>query len=146
MALRHAATGLNHIHDCGARRQQVHTGIGDTARNGIAAQTFATIFLGARQHLRPLAADPRDPMQGLYIVHQRRLSKDPNLRHERRAVARHTALAFNTFDHRAFFAADIGPGTAPQVDIAGFNKSCVFQCFDLATQNFQNGGVFIAHV
>ena len=40
----------------------------------------------------------------------------PDLRDVRRAQPRHAALAFDRFDHRRLFAADVGAGAAAQLD------------------------------
>ena len=124
----------------------MHTGVLDPARNRIAAQPFAAILFGRVQAFRPLATDLGHPMQRLDIMHQGRAVEDANLRHKRRAMPRQPALALDAFDHRAFFAADISPRAAPQIDVAGRDQFGLFQRPDLARQNFQHRRIFVAHI
>ena len=52
-------------------------------------------------------------MQRLEIVFERRPAKQSNLRHIRRTQARHAAFAFDRFNHRGFFTADVGTRATP---------------------------------
>ena len=97
-------------------------------------------FSVAVQHLGPFAANPGNPIERFDVVHQRRLVEDPDLRHERRTMARHPALAFDAFDHRAFFAADISTRTTAQIDIARRDNARVFQRFDFAARMCSTAG------
>src|SRR6185437_14253901 len=81
-----------------------------------AAQTLAPTAALAREPLRPLLDDVAHPIERLDIVDQRRPAEEPDLRGERRLVARQAALAFDALQHRRFLTADIGAGAAPQMD------------------------------
>ena len=79
-------------------------------------------------------------------MNKRRAVKNTNLRDEWRAMAGHAALAFDAFDHGAFFTADICTRTASQIDVTFGNHARVFQRFDLAPQDLKHSRVFVAHV
>ena len=146
VALQHTARGVNQIHDCRTRRQQMHTGVIHAARNRIAAQTFAAILLCGRQNLWAFAHDACDPFQRLDVMHQRWPPKDTDLRHKGRTVAGQTTLALDALDHRAFFAADISARAATQIDVTLRNQTSLFQLGDFYSQDMQNRRVFVAHV
>ena len=65
---------------------------------------------------RALFEDVAHPVQRLHVVLERGPAEQAHLRDVRRAQARHAALALDRFDHRRFFAADIGARAAAQVD------------------------------
>src|ERR1700744_3682017 len=61
--------------------------------------------------------DVPHPVQRLHVVLERRTSKQTHLGQVRRAQARFATLALDRFDHRRLFAADVGSGPAPKLDI-----------------------------
>ena len=61
--------------------------------------------------------DRRHRRQGDDVVDDRRLSKQPLDRRQRRAHAHLTALAFETLEHRGLLAADVGTGAEPHFQI-----------------------------
>ncbi len=124
----------------------MHTGVFHATRNRVTAQTCPAIVFHRVQALRPFAHHARNPEQSFNIMHQSGAIVDPHRRHKGRAMARQAALAFNAFDHRAFFTADIGPSPAPQINIARRHEPRRFQSGNLLGQNVQNRRVFVAHV
>ena len=66
-------------------------------------------------HAGALLDDVADPVQRLDVLLERRAAEQADLRDVRRAVARQPALALDRFDHRGFFAADVGAGAAAQM-------------------------------
>ena len=55
-------------------------------------------------------------------------------------MTRQAALALDRFDHRAFFAADIGAGAAAQLDMARRDDPGLFQRGDLIGKDFRTAG------
>src|SRR3546814_11428968 len=70
----------------------------------------------AREPRRAAAQDRRDDRDAFDIVDGRRAAIKPRARRERRFQARLALLALEAFDHRGFFAADIGAGPAVDED------------------------------
>src|SRR6185312_17067085 len=64
----------------------------------------------------------------------------------RRTQARHPALAFDRFDHRRLFAADVRAGAAPQFDVGQRAGRIGGERVDLALQDRPAPGVFVAKV
>src|SRR5690606_2010918 len=112
VTLGHAASRLDDVENRRAGMQEIDAGILHPPRYRVMAQATAAVLLVGREHLRPLAADPRDPVERLDIVDERRPAEDADLRDIGRPVARQAALALDRFDHRALLAADIGAGAA----------------------------------
>src|SRR3546814_8345987 len=71
----------------------------------------------AREPRRAAAQDRRDDRDAFDIVHRRRAAIEARTRRERRFQARLAFLALEAFDHRSFFAADIGAGAAVDEDV-----------------------------
>ena len=69
-----------------------------------------------REPARALLEDLAHPVERFHVVLERRTAEEPDLRDVGRAQPRHAALAFDRFDHRRFFAADVGARAAPQMD------------------------------
>ncbi len=63
-----------------------------------------------------------------------------------RAQPRHAALAFDRFDHRRLFAADVGAGAAAQMDARQRAWRVGLERRDLARQDRAAGRVFVAQV
>ena len=99
-----------------ARRREVHAGLVDAARHRERAQPFAAVAAVRCEPLRALLDDLAHPVQRFHVVLERRPAEEAHLRDIRRAQPRHAALAFDRFDHRRLFAADVRTGAAPQID------------------------------
>ena len=97
-------------------------------------------------HRAPFLQDLAHPVQRLHVVLERRASEETDLRDVRRAQPRHAALAFDRFDHRRLFAADVGAGAAPQVDRRQRARRIGLQRRDLALQDLAAAGVLVAQV
>src|SRR5450631_4707254 len=101
-----------------AGRRQYHARLFDAAGDREAAEALA-LMAALRSHpFRALLDDVAHPEQRFDVLLQRRAAKQSDLRDIRRAVARQAALAIDRFDHRRLFAADIGAGAAPQMQLA----------------------------
>ena len=88
-----------------------------------------------------------NPVQRLEVVLQRRPPEQPHLRDVRRAKARQAALAFDRFDHRRLFAADVRPGAAAQEDLGkGRNRRVGLQRRDLRGEGLAAAVVLVAQV
>ena len=85
-------------------------------------------------------------MERLDILVEGRTAEQPDLGDIRRPVARIAALAFDRFDHRRLFAADIGSGAAAKLDLAGLDQAGVFERGDLMRQDVKHGGILVAHI
>src|SRR5882762_4952562 len=57
------------------------------------------------------------PIKRFKVMLQRGPTEQSHLRDVRRAQSWHAALAFDGFNHRRLFAADVGPRAAPQLDL-----------------------------
>ena len=90
----------------------------DAARHRERAQALAAVPAVRGEPVAALLEDLAHPVQRLEVVLQRRPAEQADLRDVRRAQPRHAALAFDRFDHRRLFAADVGAGAAPQDDLA----------------------------
>jgi hypothetical protein len=77
---------------------------------------FLPVAAVLREPLRAVFDEVAHPEQRLHVVLERGAAEEADLRDVRRAKARHAALAFDGFDHRGLFAADVGARAAAQVD------------------------------
>src|SRR5215469_13977658 len=117
VALGHAAAEfVDQLPRGDAGRRELDTRIPHSSRHREGAQTFAPVAALASEPLRPLLDDVAHPEERLDIVAQGRSAEEPDLRRERRTLARQAAFALNAFEHRRFFTADISAGAAAQVD------------------------------
>ena len=73
----------------------------------------------AGERLAAAEHDERHVGQRLDVVDDGRLPEQADLDRERRLVARLAALALDRFEERGLLAADVGAGTAPQLDVEG---------------------------
>ena len=88
-----------------------------------------------------------DPVQRLEVVLERRQSEQADLRDVRRAQARHAALAFDRFDHRRLFAADVGAGAAAKVNLGKRGDGRVgLQRGDLGGEHLAAAVVLVAKI
>ena len=113
-----AAVFVDQLAQGDAGRREVHAGLLDAARDRERAQALAAVAAVPANQSRALLEDVAHPVQRLEVVLQRRPAEQPDLRDVGRAQPRHAALAFDRFDHRRLFAADVGAGAAPQLDAA----------------------------
>ena len=95
---------------------------------------------------RALLDDVADPVERLDILFERRAAEQADLRHVRRAMARQAALAFDRFDHRGFFAADVGAGAAAQMDVGVRRQAGVRNTREFLAQHRDQLGIFVADV
>src|SRR3984893_10259111 len=70
-----------------------------------------------------LLDDVAHPVERLHGLLEGRAAEQPDLRDIRRTMARQAALALDRFDHRGFFAADIGAGAAAQINVCIFEQA-----------------------
>ena len=61
-------------------------------------------------------------------------------------MARQPALAFDRFDHRGFFAADVGAGAAAQMHLGVSGKSGALGLGDFLEQHQAEFGIFVAQI
>src|SRR6478609_3525285 len=118
MAILHAAAELvdQLLHgDAGGR--QLDAGIFHAARYREAAEALSLMAALRCHPPGALLDDVADPEHGLHVLFERRTSEQADLRNVGRTVARQTTLAFDRLDHRRLFAADIGTGTAAQMQL-----------------------------
>ena len=114
---RHAAAiFLDQLARGHARGREHHAGLLDAAGDREAAQALALAPAVRGEPGGALLDDVAHPVQRLDILLERRAAEQADLRDVRRAMARQAALALDRFDHRGFFAADIGAGAAAQMD------------------------------
>ena len=71
----------------------------------------------AREPLRATAQDGRHDGDGLDIVHRRRAAIEADVRRERRLQPRLALLAFEAFEQRCLFAANVSAGAVVHVDV-----------------------------
>src|SRR5438477_10738445 len=99
-----------------------------------------------REPLRPLLDDVAHPEERLDMVDQRRSPEQPDLRRKGRLVARQSAAPLDAFEHRRFFAADIGAGAAPEMDLGVRREPRRLDRGDLARQDLAALRVFVAQI
>ncbi len=61
-------------------------------------------------------------------------------------MAGQPALALDALDHRAFFAADVGAGAAPDVHLGVLGQAGLLELGNLCVEDLQNRRIFVAHV
>src|SRR5687768_8810225 len=86
------------------------------AGDGERAQAFPAVPALRGEPLRALLDDLAHPVHRLHVVLEGRPAEEADLRHVRRAQARHAALALDRLDHRRLLAADVRSRTPAQVD------------------------------
>ena len=84
----------------------------DVARQLEQLGAFVLLAADAREPFRAAAQDGRDDRDALDIVDRGRAAVEARARRERRLEARLALLALEAFEHRGFFAADVGAGAA----------------------------------
>src|SRR5207244_4119127 len=95
--------------------RELDAGIFHVAGYREAAQALTAIAPVALPPVSALLDDVAHPPERLDIVDQGRQAKQPDLERIRRLVPRQAALAFEAFQQRGFLTADIGAGTAAQM-------------------------------
>src|SRR6185312_8684060 len=107
----------------------------------------------AREPTGAAAQDGRRDGDALDIVHGRRAAPHAGVRRERRLQARLTFLAFEAFEQRGFFAADISARTVMHIDVKGIAVDVVLAhklggigFIDRALQRLALADEFTAHI
>src|SRR5829696_9017849 len=145
VSLGHAAAVLfDELADRNAGRRELDARVLHPSRDREGAQALAAVAAVRRERLRALLDDVAHPPQRLDIVDERRAPEQADLARERRLVARQPALALNRFEHRRFFAADIGAGAATQMDLRATRQAGRLEPRDLALENLPALGVLVA--
>src|SRR6516225_10591756 len=147
MAFGHAAAILvDQLARGDAGRRELDPRVLDAPGHREGAAAIAAIATLPSEPLGALLDDVADPVEGLDVVDQSRPAKEPDLRWEGRLVARETALAFNALEHRRFVAADIGTGTAAEMDPRVRRQTGRLDRGDLACENRAALWVFVAEI
>ena len=95
---------------------QMHSRPAHTAGNRKRTQSLAAMAAEAGKPCRPARQNVTHPVQGLKIVLKRGVAEQAHLRDIGRPQARLATLAFDRFDHRRLFTANIGAGATPELD------------------------------
>ena len=112
-----------------------------------AAEALALAAALRGEPVRALLDDVADPVQRLDVLLERRAAEQADLRDVRRAMARQAALALDRFDHRGFFAADVGAGAAAQMRcLVCLAKPGLLDLGDFVEQHQPQLGIFVADV
>src|SRR6185436_4017932 len=106
-----------------AGRREHHARLFHAAGNREAAQALALAPAMRGEPRRALLDDVAYPVERLDVLLERRPAEQADLRNIRRAVARQAALALDRFDHRRFFAADIGARAAAEMNPAELGQA-----------------------
>ena len=129
-----------------AGRRQHHARLLDAAGDREAAETLALMAALRGHPVGALLDDVAHPVQRLDVLLERRAAEQADLRDIRRAVARQAALALDRFDHRRFFAADVGAGAAPQMQLGVRREPRRLDLGDFLGQHQAQFGIFVADV
>ena len=116
------------------------------ARNGITAKTLGLTLALAGKPVGALFDNVTDPEQSLHIIDQSRTVEDADLRHIRWPVARQSALALDTFDHRGFFTANVCAGAAAEFDLRDTIETSSLDLRDLFQQDLANTRVLVPQI
>src|SRR5205823_11980124 len=87
----------------------------DAAGDREAAEALALATAVRGEPLRAPLDDVAHPVERLHVLLERRPAEQADLRHIRGTMSGQPALALDRFDHRGFFAADVGAGAAAQM-------------------------------
>jgi hypothetical protein len=126
--------------DPNARWREFDAGLLHAAGDREAAQSPALAPAMRAEPTGALLDDVAHPVERLDVLLQRRPAEQADLRHVRRAVARQAAFAFDRFDHRRFFAADISAGAAPQMQLRMLTEAGLLDLGDLVGQHQRTSG------
>ncbi len=141
-----AAVFLDQLADGDPRRRQLDPGLAHPARDGKGAQPLAPMAAVAGEPVGALLDDLAHPVEGLHVVRQRRQAEEPDLGREGRLVARQAALALDRLHHRRLLAADVGAGTASQIDRHPAEEVRFAQAVQLTLQDLDHRRIFVADV
>ena len=97
-------------------------------------------------HAGPFSTMLAHPVQRLHVVLERGPVEQADLRDVRRAQPRLAALAFDRFDHRGLFAADVGAGAAAQMNRRDRARRIRLQRGDLPLENRAAAVILVAQV
>src|SRR5438105_11235458 len=109
-------------------------------------QAFAPVAALAGEPLWPPLDDVAHPVEGLDVVAEGRPAEQSNLGGEGRPLPRQTALALDAFEHRRFFAANIGARAPAQVNARVARQPRSLHRGDLAFEDRVALRVFVAEV
>src|SRR5579871_3631230 len=124
----------------------MHAGLLHAATNGEGPQAFPAMTAVAREPGRTLFQDFPHPVQRLHVVLESRAAKQTDLRYVRRAQPGLSPLAFDGFDHRRLFAANIGARAPPQMDGRERVRGSRLKRRDLTLQNGAAAMILVAQV
>src|SRR6516164_11152608 len=111
MAVGHAAAEfVDQFAHGNASRRELDAWILHPARDRKAAEAFALMSALRGKPIDAALDNIAHPKQRLDILLKRRATEQTDLGDVRRAMTRQAALAFDRFDHRGFFAADVSAG------------------------------------
>ena len=148
VAVRHAAAiFLDQLARGDAGRRQLHARLLHAAGDREAAQALALVAAVRGEPRRALLDDVAHPEQRLDVLLERRAAEQADLRHIGRAVARQPALALDRFDHRGFFAADVGAGAAAQMQLGVLGEARPARPCAISSASISRSfGIFVADV
>ena len=129
-----------------ARRGELDAGVFHPSTDAKAAQAFAPVAAKASKPLWAFFNDVAHPVKRFKVVLQRRPAKQTDLSNVRGAHTRLTAFAFNAFNHGGFFTANIGTGTAPELNQWQMAGRICLQFGNLGFQHVAAAVVFITQV
>src|SRR5262249_23745743 len=141
-----AAVFVDQLADRDAGGRDMNAGLGHAPGNGEGAQAFALAPALTGETRRAFLPDVADPGHGLPVVLERRPAEEPDLCHVRRPEPGHAALAFDRFDHRRFFAADVCACAAAQLDLRQATGRLALEAFQLLREDRAAGGVLVAQI
>ncbi len=116
------------------------------ARDRETAQSLAAIAAMGGKPLRALFQNLAHPVQGFHVVFERGMAEQPHLRDIRRAQPRHAALAFDGFDHRRFFTANVGARATTQKYRRQWTRRIFLQRRDFLFEDGAHAGVLVAQI
>ena len=107
----------------------------------------------SREPARAAAQNITGHRDAFDVIDRRRSAVEADVRRKRRLQTRLALLAFKAFEHRGFFAADVGTGTVmhdeikiPAVDVVLADELRIIRFVDGALQRLALADVFAAHV
>src|SRR5436190_2080792 len=117
MSLGHAAAEFfDQLARSDPGRGELDPGIAHPAGYRERTQPLAPIAALAGEPLRPFLDDVAHPVERLDVVAEGRAAEQANLGGEGRPLPRQASLALDAFEHRRFFAANVGAGAPAQVN------------------------------
>src|SRR5215471_13309730 len=100
----------------------------------------------AAEPVRALLHDVPHPVHRLHVVLERRPPEQADLREIRRAQTRFTALAFDRFDHRGLFAADVRAGPSAQMNRRKRTRRVCLESLEFALEDGAAAVILVAKI